>query len=309
MYGIAVRRRRCKRNDSGYMLLVLMIAVAVLTITLLGVANNYRRSILRDREVEMIHRGEQYERAIQRYYRKNGSYPISLEALENTNKVRYLRKRYKDPMSPDGEWKLVHATDIKLGVGGLVGAGAQTAGNPLQANTAATAASQFATAAAVQSSTNSANTNIFGNQQSTGTTDSGTSGGTSGGTTGGTTGTTGTGTDATNPTGAGSNGAGPVLGGGPILGVVSKSKVAGIHSFNDKSKYSEWFFIYDPSQDKGQQLRGPYNPNLTLGATSVNANGQQGSQTGSSVMGNAPGTTSPSSSAPTTPAPSTNTPQ
>ena len=42
------------------MLLVLMLAVAVLTITMLGVARNYRRSILRDREVEMIHRGEQY---------------------------------------------------------------------------------------------------------------------------------------------------------------------------------------------------------------------------------------------------------
>ena len=60
---IRLRRAGSGRSDSGYMLLFLMLAVAVLTITMLGVARNYRRSILRDREVEMIHRGEQYERA------------------------------------------------------------------------------------------------------------------------------------------------------------------------------------------------------------------------------------------------------
>ncbi len=87
------------------MLLVLMLAVAVLTITMLGVARNYRRSIVRDREVEMMHRGDQYARAVKRYYKKNGSYPTSLEQLEKTNNIRYLRKRYKDPMSPDGAWK------------------------------------------------------------------------------------------------------------------------------------------------------------------------------------------------------------
>lgn len=295
MYRFTIRRKH-SRNDSGYMLLVLMIAVAVLTITLLGVARNYRRSILRDREVEMIHRGEQYERAIRRYYRKNGSYPISIEALENTNKVRYLRKRYKDPMSPDGEWKLVHATDIKLGVGGLMGAGNAAANT---ANVAGAAANQIGAAFAAQSAVNSANTNtsIFGDQTSSGTSDSGSTGDT----TGGTTGTTGT---SANPTGAGTNGAGPVLGGGPILGVVSKSKAEGIHSFNDKSKYSEWFFIYDPSQDKGQQLIGPYNPNLTLGGTTASGTGaQQGNQTGTPTGGNAPSLTSPTTSSPATSTP------
>ena len=109
---IRLRRAGSRRSDSGYMLLFLMLAVAVLTITMLGVAHNYRRSILRDREVEMIHRGEQYERAVRRYYKKNGSYPVSIEQLEDTNKIRYLRKRYKDPMTPDGTWQIVHLTDL-----------------------------------------------------------------------------------------------------------------------------------------------------------------------------------------------------
>lgn len=275
MLRIAARRR--KRNDSGYMLLVLMIAVAVLTITMLSVARNYRRSILRDREVEMIHRGEQYMRAVQRYYRKNGSYPPNLDALENTNKVRYLRKKYKDPMTPDGEWKPVYQTDVKLGVGGLMATGAQTSGNPLQAN-----ANQAGSAFMSQSTTNTATTSIFGSQTS-GATDTGTQSETPGGTSaggtaaGGTSGTA-TGTNTANPAGIGGNSAGPVLGGGPVLGVVSKSKAEGIHTFAEKSKYSEWLFIYDPSQDRGQQLKGPYNPNLQLGA-GVSAT-QPGGQTG-----------------------------
>ena len=55
------------------------------------------------------------------------------------------------------------------------------------------------------------------------------------------------------PAATSGNGAGPLLGGGPMLGVISKSKAEGIHSFNDKSKYNEWYFIYDPSQDNGRE--------------------------------------------------------
>ena len=55
--------------------------------------------IKRDREEEMIHRGVQYSRAIRAYYKKFGRYPTKIEDLENTNNLRFLRKRYKDPMN------------------------------------------------------------------------------------------------------------------------------------------------------------------------------------------------------------------
>ncbi len=52
-----------------------------------------------------------------------------------------------------------------------------------------------------------------------------------------------------------------------MYGVVSKAKTEGIHSFGDKSKYNEWFFIYDPTQDTGKGLlSGPYNPNRFMGS-------------------------------------------
>jgi type II secretory pathway pseudopilin PulG len=293
---IRLHGRAGKRNDSGYMLLVLMIAVAMLTITMLEVARNYKRSIQREREVEMIHRGEQYARAIKKYYIKFGNnYPTTIEQLEKTNNIRFLRKRYKDPMSPDGEWKLAHLADVPLkSVGGLSPTGGTTGG----------------TATSPAGGTASGGTTTTSGQTQT---DPGTPGGASNGgnqSTGGTTGTTigntvqGTGT-GTGPGGSSSNptNGNPVLGGGPILGVVSKMKVEGIHSFGDKSKYSEWFFIYDPSQDaNGKMLvKGPYNPNTFIG--SANSGLGNTGTTGNTQAPNtgAPGTTQPPMQTPTQP--------
>ncbi len=57
----------------------------------------------------LIERGEQYKRAIGLYVKKWGKYPAKIEDLENTNNIRYLRRRYIDPMTGKNEWRLVHA--------------------------------------------------------------------------------------------------------------------------------------------------------------------------------------------------------
>lgn len=285
-----------KQTDSGYMLLVLMLAVAVLMITMMGVARNYRRSVQRDREVEMIHRGEQYARAVQRFYRKNGRYPVSIEQLENMNKIRYLRKRYKDPMSPDGAWKIVHPMDVKLkssvtqptGTGSATGA--TTAGTAAGSTTSATQAGSPDAAGASQGG-DSTNTGTPG-----GGSTAGSSTGTDGGSTGsafGNSGASGTGNNAAN---------GQVLGGGDVYGVVSKSKKEGTHIYGEKSKYNEWFFIYDPSQDQnnGRLIIGPYNPKMFVGT--ANSGLEKGSAAGNGSTGttNTPNPGSPGTTAPTT---------
>ena len=295
-----LRRGNLRRRDSGYMLLVLMIAVAVLTITMLQVGMNYRRSILRDREVEMIHRGVQYERAVQLYYRKFGSYPTSIEQLENTNKIRYLRKRYKDPISPDGQWQIAHLTDIKLtGFSLTAVAGAPAAGSAGLTGAAGTTATAAANAS-------QANSNILGSTASGAAQNAdGTSAGTGTGSTAvQTTGSSGTG-PADTTGGASANGAGPLLGGGPMLGVISKSKAEGIHSFNDKTHYNEWYFIYVPTQDKpGVQLTGPFNPNMTVGLTTTTGTptGQPGTPASSTT---APGSSTSAAPTPAAPPPAT----
>ena len=279
------RARRASERQSGYMLLLLMLAVAMLAITLLGVATNYRQSIRRDREVEMIHRGVQYERAVRIYYRKNNSsYPPSIDRLLETNKVRYLRKAYKDPMTPDGTWKIAHLTDVNLpaantglgttgtpatgtGSGGLGGTPTGTGAGLLGAATGATSG------ASTPDTTQTAGTG--GADQSTATTN-------------------------TTPANT-SGGAGPVLGGGAMIGVVSKSKQEGVHSFNEKSQYNEWLFIYLPTQDTNQLgaiPNGPFNPKATtntgLGGQTVSTTptpgSTQGTTTGTTTPGTNPGT-------------------
>lgn len=308
MPGIRVRRTGSRRNDAGYMLLLLMVAVAVLTITMLGVALNYKRSILRDREIEMIHRGEQYERAVKRYYKKTGGFPTSLEQLENTNNIRYLRKKYKDPMSPDGSWQLVHLTDmVKIKTGSGLGSGTGLPGSSGSAVPAAsgtlgstsTANSAEAAAGGGNDTSQAAGGSTVGT--GTGSTGGSATAGTTASTGGSDTGSTGTGIFGSNPAGGG------VLGGGPVLGVVSKAAGEGIHSFGSKTKYTEWYFIYDPSQDTGKSLMvGPYNPNMFIGgAAAANNAGNPGSSFGTTPSSGAPGTVpSPSTSAPSTSAPS-----
>ncbi len=268
-----------KRTDSGYMLLVLMLAVAVLMITMTGVVRNYRRSVQRDREVEMIHRGEQYARAVQRFYRKNGRYPVSMEQLENMNKIRYLRKRYKDPMSPDGAWKIVHPMDVKLKSSATqtTGIGSATA-----ATTAGTAAVGSTASASPVSSPDAAAAPQGGDSPNTGTGTTGT-GSTTGSSTGTDTGSTGSAFGNSGASGTGNNAAnGQVLGGGDVYGVVSKSKKEGTHIFGEKSKYNEWFFIYDPSQDQnnGRLIIGPYNPKMFVGAANSGLDSNKGSGAG-----------------------------
>jgi hypothetical protein len=272
------------------MLLFLMVAVAVLTITMLGVAANYRRMIMRDREVEMIHRGVQYARAVRRFYLKNGQYPISIEQLENTNRIRFLRKRYKDPMTKDGAWQMAHITDIKLQAPGLQGLTAIANGTA-----PATAASQ-ASSSLLSSSSNTGTTNT-GN---TGTTNSSTGTGNSGSQTTDSNTATESSSDTSATGSANPASSDNVLGGGlgPMLGVISKSKAEGIHSFNDKSHYNEWYFIYDPTQEKGQQITGPWNPNFSTSTT--NPLGSNGSNPTSPT--NSPSTPANSTPTNTTPA-------
>ena len=132
--------RTKQRRDRGAMLLGVMFMMTVMVLTLLAVAPAFIQQAKRDREEEMIHRGTEYARAIRRYYRKFGRYPANIEQLQNTNQIRFLRKPYKDPLTKDGQWKLVHYADIQalmLGANplgsqssGTAGAGADQAGTP-----------------------------------------------------------------------------------------------------------------------------------------------------------------------------------
>ena len=63
----------------------------------------------------------QYVRAIEVYYLKIGHYPGSIEQLEKTNNIRFLRQRYVDPMTGKDDWRLIQVGEAKTTVKGFFG--------------------------------------------------------------------------------------------------------------------------------------------------------------------------------------------
>src|SRR6266446_4940016 len=106
-------RRRGER-ERGFALLLIFVMAATVAITLYRELPRVAFEAQRNKEELLIERGEQYSRAIQLYVRKWKKYPATIEDLEQTNQIRFLRKRYNDPMTGKGEWRIVH-----VGPGGV----------------------------------------------------------------------------------------------------------------------------------------------------------------------------------------------
>ena len=99
-----------------------MVVAIFLVMLALGVAvPRVAKELRRDREVESMHRGEQYVRAVRVYYRKFGHYPGSIEQLEKTNNIRFLRQKYVDPMTGKADWRIIHVGEAKTTVKGFFG--------------------------------------------------------------------------------------------------------------------------------------------------------------------------------------------
>ncbi len=93
------------RKPKGYMLIMLMVAVLVMSIALLAVAPLWETEIQRENEEELIFRGNQYVRAVGLYQAKHpGTFPRNLEVLVEE---RFLRKAFRDPMTIRGEWSII----------------------------------------------------------------------------------------------------------------------------------------------------------------------------------------------------------
>lgn len=93
------------RKPKAYMLIILMFAVFVMSLGLMIAVPVWETQVQREKEEELIFRGEQYVEAIRIYTRKKpGAFPKSLEELEEEH---CIRKLYKDPMTEHGRWNLI----------------------------------------------------------------------------------------------------------------------------------------------------------------------------------------------------------
>jgi type II secretory pathway pseudopilin PulG len=265
---LQARRKASADGEDGYVLLTLLLILALMVIFAAAITPSITFEIRRDREEEMIHRGVQYARAIRAYYKKFGRYPTKIEDLENTNNLRFLRKRYKDPITGK-DFRLLHFGEVKLtfsaGIGGGTIPGANPVGSPggLSGTGGFGQTSTFGAGGALganltsssgqnpQSANNPAQgADASQSASSQETAAPGSEGGSES---------------------SGGQATGQVFGGAAIVGVASFSKKATIREFNHKKKYNEWQFIYDPATDRGGLLMTPNQPPI-MGF------GQQGTQ-------------------------------
>lgn len=119
--------RRNNSGEKGYILLAVMLTLTLMLIAMSIALPRIAQQIKREKEEELVHRGKDYATAVKRFVHKNGGrYPNSVEQLENTNHIRFLRKQYKDPMTGEADWKMVHAGEAEIKIptpnpGGLGG--------------------------------------------------------------------------------------------------------------------------------------------------------------------------------------------
>ena len=103
------------KRESGYALIVILLLLAFVLISLSVAIPPLLTLAQREKEEELLFRGEQYQRAVGRFYRKFGRYPLKVDELLWTNDRAFLRRPYPDPMTSNGNWRI-----LRLGPAGQI---------------------------------------------------------------------------------------------------------------------------------------------------------------------------------------------
>jgi type II secretory pathway pseudopilin PulG len=114
--------RRDVPLDAGYAMAALLVGLSVMAIMLSVAMPMWSQMIRRDKEEELIFRGNQYARAIRQYEAKFA--PASPPDLDVLIKEHMLRKKFRDPLSPnkDGEFQMLYlSTQAGTSPGGVFG--------------------------------------------------------------------------------------------------------------------------------------------------------------------------------------------
>ncbi len=85
--------------EDGYLMVALLVAMSVMAIMMSAALPAWHTLARREKEAELVFRGEQYSRAIGLYQRKVAN--AQVPSVDFLVEQRYLRKRYKDPITND----------------------------------------------------------------------------------------------------------------------------------------------------------------------------------------------------------------
>lgn len=308
-----------ENQEEGYVLLAVLVMMFLMLLALSVAAPRVAKQIQRDKEQEAVERGLQYKRAIRLYYKKFGAYPTDIKQLEKTNEIRFLRKRYTDPITGKDDWRLIHLGEAKVppmgffgqplqqglssvttglngGAAGNAGGDPGTSGGGVNGTPATPTPNGSGSNFGFSNNGGSSNSG-FGNSNSGssgfGFSNSNTNSGAGGG--------FGTNTPGTGTPGAGTNGPSPntggngnTFGGGPIVGVGIPVKKDSLIEYHKQKKYSTWEFVYDPQEELvmagGITGGGNVNENGagpgSNGSSNPNGTGGFSNSSGSSGFGN-----------------------
>ncbi len=288
-----------RAGEQGFMLLGLMVAIAIILLFLGVAASKAAFSLHRDREVESARRANQYVRAIRKFFPKNGNrYPGSIEQLENTNHIRYLRQRYVDPLTGKADYRLIPVGQNKTIPRAFFGeplAGLATTGLGSVAGMQSPGIGGQTTAQGTPGGVGTAGSPGFSGTNGTSVTSSPTNPGNA--------------TTAGNSFGTASGPAAQIGSGlpgsiGPFMGVGSSASGPSLLVVNEQTSYDTWEFLYDPRIEKLKAAAALNAGPGSVGAGSLGTTpGSLGSPNGSNSnpLGNNGGATPTGGTPPTKP--------
>jgi hypothetical protein len=270
-----------RRAQQGYAFLLVVFFMTVLLVSAMAISPSILTNGRREKEEEMIWRGNQYVRGIKLFYRKNNRFPTSLDDLTKPQigNLRFMRQAYKDPVNKDdGSWRLLYVGPNGQIIGSLKPQqpnlqlpGAQGIGTPVSALGGAAQPSPSAG---------------FGSP-SQAAAPPGTQPGTPPGAPAGSSPTSATGTDSNNPLNdpmlnpPADSGFGSTIIGGNIIGVASKVDQRSLRVYLKAKNYKLFEFYWDPAKDLANALQNATQPGTIPGAnpigTPVSPNGPGGS--------------------------------
>jgi type II secretory pathway pseudopilin PulG len=85
------------QSENGYAMAVLLVAMAIMAVMMTVAMPVWKQAAQREKEQELIFRGQQYTRAIGLFERKYANAPPP--TIDVLVRERFLRKKYKDPIT------------------------------------------------------------------------------------------------------------------------------------------------------------------------------------------------------------------
>jgi type II secretory pathway pseudopilin PulG len=108
-------------SSAGFAMAALLVGMTIMAIFLSMALPAWKTAAQREKEAELIFRGQQYARAVMLFQRKYANtFPPNIDVLLNEH---FLRKKYKDPMTGSGEFQVIYANQqasAQPNAGGIV---------------------------------------------------------------------------------------------------------------------------------------------------------------------------------------------